>query len=90
MINLKNDIFWSWKTKKDIMWFIYYFVSGVLTYIIFKTSIIKILLFVFSFELIYYALYHKFYDFIKRYVLNIFYVTAYVVTAVIYDANKKK
>lgn len=83
---MKNKISWAWRSKKDIAWFLYYFLSGVLTYVVFQTHVIRIILFIAGFEIVYYMINKKFYHFMKRYILNIFYITAYVITAVIYDS----
>ena len=56
-----------------------FFASGISTYYIFKTRLIYLLFFILSFELVLYLIYKKNFIFIKRFLLNIFYLAGYFV-----------
>lgn len=74
------------KNIKDLIWLLYYIISGILTYVVFKTNILLIILFVIVFELFYFLLNRRFYDFVRRYFLNIVYLSSYIITGIIYNS----
>jgi hypothetical protein len=62
----------------DFLWIAYFIGTGLLTYYIFKTDILFIALAVVALELAYYLIHKTKWNFIRRYLFNLFYVVGYV------------
>ena len=62
----------------DLLWILYFLIAGLLTYFVFKTDIIFIVLAVVALELAYYLIYRTKWNFVRRYLFNLFYVVGYV------------
>jgi len=62
-----------------LLQFIIFFAIGVVTYYTFKGNIIRIIIFLFLFEILYYIMYNKFWSFIPRVVLNIGYLSGFFI-----------
>lgn len=59
-----------------------FFASGVSTYYIFKTRLLYLLFFILIFEIVLYLVYKKNFIFIKRFLLNVFYLAGYLLPLV--------
>ena len=70
------------KINYDLLWVIYFSAAGLATYYIFETDILFIVLAVIALELAYFLLFRTKWNFIKRYLFNLFYVVGYVVPLV--------
>ena len=62
----------------DLLWILYFLIAGLLTYYVFETDILFIVLAVIALELAYYLIYRTKWNFIRRYLFNLFYVVGYV------------
>lgn len=60
----------------------YFIAAGVATYYIFKTDILYIVFAIIAVELAYFLVFRTKWNFVKRYLLNLFYVTGYVIPLV--------
>ena len=70
--------------KRSLMWIIYYLTSGFVTYLIFKKDILMLFLAIFVFEVAYFGVFRKTYNFIRRYFINIFYLVGYLVPVIFF------
>lgn len=61
----------------NLLWVLYMFGAGLLTYTVFKTNWVLILIGVVVIETLFYLIYHKHWLFIKRYLFNLFYLFGY-------------
>ena len=77
--NLKDFVY----KNQNILWILYFSAAGVMSYFIFKTNFLYILLFIIAAETTFYLVFNKQWDFVKRYLFNIFYVMGYVVPLLI-------
>lgn len=57
---------------------IIFFVSGLVTYYIFKTKLLNIALFILGFELLLFFIYKRNFIFVRRFLLNIFYIAGFL------------
>ena len=62
----------------NLLWVLYMFGAGLLTYVVFKTDWVLILIGIVLLEIIFYLIYKKTWLFIKRYLFNLFYLFGYV------------
>ena len=62
----------------DLLQSLYFLATGVATYYIFKTDLIYILFAIIALELTYFVFFRTRWNFIKRYVFNIFYAFGYL------------
>lgn len=67
----------------DLLWILYYIGAGLATYFIFDTDVEYIVFAAIAVELSYYIVFNTSWNFIKRYLFNLFYVMGYVVPLVI-------
>ena len=67
----------------DILWIAYFLGAGLATYYIFNTDIEYIVFAAISAELAYFLVFRTTWNFIKRYLFNLFYVFGYVVPLVL-------
>jgi hypothetical protein len=67
------------RLNEDIMWILYSILAGLLTYYVFETDILYIFFAVVSIELSYFLIYRTKWNFIKRYLINLFYISGYVI-----------
>ena len=70
------------KLNYDLLWVMYFIAAGVATYYIFKTDILYIVFAIIAVELAYFLVFRTKWNFVKRYLLNLFYVTGYVIPLV--------
>ena len=70
------------KLNYDLLWVMYFIAAGLATYYIFKTDILYIALAIIAVELAYFLVFRTKWNFIKRYLLNLFYVMGYVIPLV--------
>lgn len=62
--------------------FLYYIGAGLLTYYVFKTDFLFILLAIVALEIAYFSILKTRWNFINRYLSNLFYVAGYLVPLV--------
>jgi positive regulator of sigma E activity len=70
------------KLNYDLLWVIYFIAAGLATYYIFETDILYIVFAIIAVELSYFLVFRTKWNFIKRYLFNLFYVMGYVVPLV--------
>ena len=70
------------KLNYDLLWVIYFIAAGLATYYIFETDILYIFFAIIAVELAYFLVFRTKWNFIKRYLFNLFYVMGYVVPLV--------
>lgn len=70
------------KLNYDLLWVIYFIAAGLATYYIFETDILYIVFAIIAVELAYFLVFRTKWNFIKRYLFNLFYVMGYVVPLV--------
>ena len=66
------------KMNYDLLWISYYIGAGLATYYIFKTDVKYILFAAISAELAYFIAFRTTWNFVKRYLFNLFYIMSYV------------
>ena len=62
----------------DLLQAIYFLGAGIATYYIFKTDLLYILFAIIALEITYFIFFRSRWNFIKRYVFNMFYVFGYL------------
>jgi hypothetical protein len=62
----------------NLLWVLYMFSAGLLTYVVFQTNWVLILIGILLLEILFYLIYRKSWLFVKRYLFNLFYVFGYV------------
>lgn len=67
----------------ELLWILYYIGAGLATYYIFDTDIKYIVFAGIAVELSYFIVFRTTWNFVKRYLFNLFYVLAYVVPLVL-------
>ena len=67
----------------ELLWAVYFSIAGFMTYYVFQTDILYILFAIIAFEMTYFILFRTKWNFIKRYLFNLFYVAGYVIPLVI-------
>ena len=66
----------------DLLWVAYFIGAGLATYYIFEVDVIYILFAAICIEISYFLVYREKWNFIKRYLFNLFYVAGYLVPLV--------
>jgi len=67
----------------NLLWISYYIGAGLATYYIFKTDVKYIIFAAVAAELSYYIAFRTTWNFVKRYIFNLFYIMAYVTPLII-------
>lgn len=62
----------------NLLWVLYMFSAGLLTYVVFQTNWVLILIGILLLEILFYLIYRKSWLFVKRYLFNLFYLFGYV------------
>ena len=66
----------------DLLWALYFIGAGLATYFIFKTEVKYIVFAAIAVELSYFLVYRTIWNFIRRYLFNLFYVLSYAAALV--------
>lgn len=67
----------------DVIQTLYFLGAGLATYYIFKTDFIYILFAIIALELTYFLVFRSRWNFVKRYVFNVFYAFGYLVPLIV-------
>lgn len=70
------------KLNYDLLWVLYFISAGLATYYVFEADILYIVFAIIAVELSYFLIFRTKWNFIKRYLLNLFYVSGYVIPLV--------
>lgn len=71
------------KLNYDLLWILYFIAAGLATYYVFEADILYIAFAIIAVELSYFLIFRTKWNFIKRYLFNLFYVMGYVIPLVL-------
>lgn len=80
----KNKFYDFDLTRYSLLWIIYYLISGFVTYLVFKKDILTLFIAVFIFEIAYFGVFRKNYNFVRRFFINIFYLVGYILPVIFF------